>query len=49
MTEGVGREVAKAVLIAALSALVTKLVEWGVEELRKRVDPPEKPKEAENE
>jgi hypothetical protein len=29
-------EIAKAVAIAALSALATKLVEWGVDELKKR-------------
>ena len=34
---GAGREVAKAVLIAALSALAAKLIEWGVDELKARI------------
>lgn len=30
------KEVAEAVLIAALSAIVSKLVEWGFEEIKRR-------------
>lgn len=33
-------DIAKAVAIAALSALATKLVEWGVDALKARVNPP---------
>ncbi len=34
-----GNEIAKAVLIAGLSALVTEIVQWGVEELREAIKP----------
>lgn len=30
------KEIAKAVVIAGLSALATRLVEWGVESIKKR-------------
>lgn len=43
--DSLAREIAKAVFIAALSVFATKLVEWGVDELRERVSP--KKKEAE--
>lgn len=43
--ESVGVEIAKAVAIAALSVLATKLVEWGVDELRERVSPKKKEEE----
>lgn len=41
--ESIGREIGKAVAIAALCAIATKLVDWGVEELRERVSPKKKP------
>jgi hypothetical protein len=34
---GVGGEIAKAVAIAALSCVVTKLIEWGFEEVKAKV------------
>ena len=38
--QGHATDVAKAVGIAALSALFTALITWGVEEVKKRVSPP---------
>jgi len=38
--EGLGAEVGKAVLIAALSALATGLVTWALDKVKQRVDPP---------
>ncbi len=32
-----GKAIAQAVIIAGLSAVVTKLVEWGIEAVRERV------------
>ena len=39
--QGHATDVAKAVSIAALSALFAALATWGVEELKKRVGPPD--------
>lgn len=46
--KGDTKEVGKAVLIAGLSALLTKLAEWGVEKVRERLkkDEPSKDEEA---
>lgn len=39
-----GKEIAKAVTIAALSALATSLVAWGVESLKASVQRPAEPR-----